>query len=95
MPRRRPTHLTDQSFAQSLDRMVIRTAQLSVEVPDMEPALAQARQIASRGGGFVSASNTHLEKVNDQDRMVADLTASGSQRLRRRRPCPTCALSAK
>jgi Domain of unknown function (DUF4349) len=66
--------VTDQSFAESLDRMVIRSSQLTVEVADMEPALAQARQIASRGGGFVSASNTHLEKVNDQDRMVADLT---------------------
>ena len=60
--------------AQILDRMVIRTAQLAVEVGDMEQALAQARSIASRGGGFVSASNTHVEKVNDQDRMVADLT---------------------
>ena len=60
--------------AQALDRMVIRTAQLTVEVSNMEQALAQARQIASRGGGIVSASNTHIEKVNDQDRMVADLT---------------------
>jgi Domain of unknown function (DUF4349) len=63
------------SSAQILDRMVIRTAQLTVEVSaDMESALAQARQIATRGGGYVSASNTHVEKVNDQDRMVADLT---------------------
>jgi Domain of unknown function (DUF4349) len=60
--------------AQILDRMVIRTAQLAVEVGDMEQALAQARAIASRSGGFVSASSTHIEKVNDQDRMVADLT---------------------
>ena len=66
--------VADTTAAQSLDRMVIRTAQLTVEVQDMERALAQARQIASRGGGIVSASNTHLEKVNDQDRMVADLT---------------------
>jgi hypothetical protein len=66
--------VTDASMAQSLDRMVIRTAQLTVEVANMEAALAQARQIATRGGGIVSASNTHLEKVNDQDRMVADLT---------------------
>jgi len=66
--------VTDASMAQSLDRMVIRTAQLTVEVANMEAALAQARQIASRGGGIVSASNTHIEKVNDQDRMVADLT---------------------
>jgi uncharacterized protein DUF4349 len=67
------TTLPDTS-AQVLDRMVIRTAQLTVEVPDMESALALARQIATRGGGFVSASNTHVERVNDQDRMVADLT---------------------
>jgi hypothetical protein len=60
--------------AQMLNRMVIRTAQLSVEVQDIEQALAQVRAVASRGGGFVSASNTHFEKVNDQDRMVADLT---------------------
>jgi hypothetical protein len=67
--------VTDQSFAQSLDRMVIRTAQLSVEVQDMEGALAQARQIATRGGGFVSASNTHVESDTDTaGRMVADLT---------------------
>ena len=51
-----------------------RTAQLTVEVPNMEKALAQARQIATRGGGYVSVSNTHIETVNDQDRMVADLT---------------------
>ena len=60
--------------AQVLDRMVIRTAQLTVEVQDIESALAQARQIATRGGGFVSASSTHVERVNDQDRMVADIT---------------------
>jgi hypothetical protein len=64
----------DVSTAQSLDRMVIRTAQLSLEVADVEQALSQARQIAARAGGFVSAANTHIEKVNDQDRMVADLT---------------------
>jgi uncharacterized protein DUF4349 len=54
--------------------MVIRTAQLAVEVQDMEAALAQARAIASRAGGFVSASDTHVEKQNDQDRTVANLT---------------------
>jgi hypothetical protein len=65
--------LTDTS-AQVLDHMVIRTAQVTVEVADMESALAQARAIASRAGGFVSASDTHVEKVNDQDRTVANLT---------------------
>jgi hypothetical protein len=65
---------TEAAAAQSLNRMVIRTAQLAVEVGDMESALAQVRQIAQQGGGFVSASNTRVEKVNDLDRTVADLT---------------------
>jgi hypothetical protein len=62
------------SSAQILDRMVIRTAQLTVQVQDVESALAHARAVASQAGGFVSASNTHVERVDDQDRMVADLT---------------------
>jgi hypothetical protein len=69
-----PTNSLPDTSAQVLDRMVLRTAQLTVQVTDMESALAQARQIATRGGGFVSASNTRVEKVGDQDRMVADLT---------------------
>ncbi len=66
--------LVADSSAQILDRMVIRTAQLTVEVQDMESALAKAREIASSAGGFVSASNTHSENADNQDRMVADLT---------------------
>ena len=62
------------SSAQILNRMIIRNAQLTLEVQDVDQALAQVRAIASRGGGFVSASNTRSEKVNDQDRMLADLT---------------------
>src|SRR5258708_26078610 len=69
-----PNNGLPATTAQILDRMVLRTAQLTVQVTDMESALAQARQIATRGGGFVSASNTRVEKINDQDRMVADLT---------------------
>lgn len=64
----------DASAAQTLDHMVIRTAQLGVEVSDMEATLGQVRAIAARGGGFVSASTTRLERVDDQDRTVADLT---------------------
>jgi hypothetical protein len=71
---RSPANALPDTSAQLLDRMVIRTAQLTVEVQDMEQAIAQARAIASRNGGFVSASNTRVEKVNDQDRTVADLT---------------------
>lgn len=69
-----PAGAIPDTSAQILDRMVIRTSQLTVEVSEIEQALAQARAIAARGGGFVSASNTHFERVNDQDRMVADLT---------------------
>jgi hypothetical protein len=68
-----PEAIADTS-AQVLNRMIIRTAQLTLEVSDIEQALAQARSVALRGGGFVSGSSTHSEKVNDQDRMVADLT---------------------
>ncbi len=60
--------------AQPLDRMIIRTAQLSVEVGEMENALSQVRTIAQAGGGFVSASNTRVERNGDQERTVADLT---------------------
>jgi hypothetical protein len=62
------------SAAQNADRKVIRSGQLTVEVTDMEGALAQVRSIATRGGGFVSASSTHVERVDNQDRTVADLT---------------------
>src|SRR5919199_5072317 len=50
--------------------MVMRTARLSVQVPDVDQAVDRARQLAQAGGGFVSASNTRLE----QDRTVAELT---------------------
>jgi hypothetical protein len=66
--------VTADTSAQILDRMVIRTAQLTVEVQNIESALSKAREIASGAGGFVSASNTHVESVDKQDRMVADLT---------------------
>jgi hypothetical protein len=58
-----------------LDRMVVRTAKLSVQVNDVEQALTRTREIAQAGGGFLSASNTRVEKGSDgQDRTVADLT---------------------
>ena len=73
MPADAAAALPDTS-AQILDRMVIRTAQLTVEVADIGKALGVARDIAARGDGFVSNSNTRTERVNDQDRMLADLT---------------------
>src|SRR5438552_13528063 len=51
-----PNNSLPDTSAQILDRMVLRTAQLTVQITEtgMESALAQARQIATRGGGFVS-----------------------------------------
>jgi Domain of unknown function (DUF4349) len=63
-----------QAQSQTFDRMVIRTAQISLEVTDMEQALSQVRQIAQQGGGIVSASNTRVERIDDQERTIADLT---------------------
>lgn len=60
--------------AQILDRMVIRNASLSVEVQDIESALARARAIASQDGGFVSSSDTHVDQTNSQQQYVAQLT---------------------
>jgi hypothetical protein len=54
--------------------MVIRTVNLGLQVENVERAIAQVREIARAGGGFVSASNSRLERVNEQERMVADLT---------------------
>ena len=54
----------------SLDRMVIRNAKLTLQVPDVDQAVDRARQLAQAGGGLVAGSNTRLE----QDRTVADLT---------------------
>jgi hypothetical protein len=53
----------------SLNRMVIRNANLSLQVADVDAAVDRARQLAQAGGGFVSGSNTRLE----QGRTVADL----------------------
>jgi len=54
----------------SLDRMVMRNAKLTLQVPDVDQAVDRVRQVAQAGGGYVSASNTRVE----QDRPVADLT---------------------
>jgi Domain of unknown function (DUF4349) len=70
----RGADVQSQAQAQTFDRMVIRTAQMSLEVTDMEQALSQVRQIAQQGGGIVSASNTRVERVDDQERTIADLT---------------------
>lgn len=56
------------------DRMVIRTAALSLWVENVEAALARVREIAGAGNGFVSASTTRLERAGDQERMVANVT---------------------
>lgn len=55
------------------DRMVIRQASVALQVENVETALQRVREIARAGGGFVSSSSTHIEKVNDQERMVANM----------------------
>ncbi len=57
-----------------LDRMVIRNATLSLQVDNVETALARVRDIADTYGGYVSNSRTSLTKENNQDRMVANIT---------------------
>jgi hypothetical protein len=54
--------------------MIIRNGQMSVLVPDVEQALTKAREIARANGGFISASNTKVEKIGDRDRSVGNLT---------------------
>jgi hypothetical protein len=56
------------------DRMILRSASLTLQVADVEKALADARAIAERSGGFVSASNTRLERTGDQERTIATIS---------------------
>lgn len=52
------------------DRMIIRTAQLTLTVENVEETLAAARRVANQAGGFVSQSETRFEG----ERMLATLT---------------------
>lgn len=61
-------------LAQAAGSMVIRNATLTIEAFDVGQALVDARQIAQQAGGYVSASNSHTERVDDQDQMVVDVT---------------------
>jgi hypothetical protein len=60
------------------DRMIIRNAQLSVQVENVEAAIATVRGIAQSNGGFVASSSTKIERVRlpdgDRDRATATLT---------------------
>ncbi|HUP27988.1 MAG TPA: DUF4349 domain-containing protein [Chloroflexia bacterium] len=55
---------------QAWDRMIIRTATLQIKVKDVGSSLDKARELASTNGGFVSASDSHVEG----DYTVATLT---------------------
>lgn len=55
------------------DRMIIRNASLALQVENVEAALQKVRDIARSSGGFVSSSNTYLEKANDHERTVANV----------------------
>jgi Domain of unknown function (DUF4349) len=60
------------------DRMIVRTAQLAVQVENVEDAIGAVRNIARAGGGFVAASSTKIEKVRvgdaERERASANLT---------------------
>ncbi len=60
------------------DRMIVRNAQLAVQVDSVEEAIGAVRNIARAGGGFVSASNTKIDKVRigdaERERASANLT---------------------
>ncbi|MBI4322616.1 MAG: DUF4349 domain-containing protein [Chloroflexi bacterium] len=53
----------------SWDRMIIRTATLSIVVKDVENSLNAVRDIATSAGGFVAQSNSRFEG----ERMVANV----------------------
>jgi hypothetical protein len=61
-------------LAQAAEPMIIRNAALTIEATDVGQALADARQIARQAGGYVSASNSHTERINEQDQRLVDLT---------------------
>ncbi len=61
-------------LAQATGTMVVRDATLTIEATDVGQAVADARQIAQQAGGYVSASSSHTERVDDQDQLVVDLT---------------------
>jgi hypothetical protein len=54
----------------SWDRMIIRTANLTLVVGDVEPTLASVRDVAQAAGGFIAKSSTRY----DGDLQVADVT---------------------
>ncbi|HEV8639126.1 MAG TPA: DUF4349 domain-containing protein [Chloroflexota bacterium] len=60
------------------DRMIIRNGTLSLWVENVERAVEQARQVAGKYDGFVSGSNTRIEKVKvgekEEERQFATLT---------------------
>ncbi len=60
---------TDAAVA-SWDRMIIRTANLTLVVGDVEQALAGARDITQAAGGFVGKSSSRYEG----DYQIADIT---------------------
>jgi hypothetical protein len=61
-------------LAQATGPMVIRNAALTIEATDVGQALADAREIARQAGGYVSTSNSHTERINEQDQLLVDLT---------------------
>jgi hypothetical protein len=51
-----PSETTDVEF----DRKIIKTARISIEVDDFDPAATAVEQLALAAGGFVSNSNSYI-----------------------------------
>lgn len=54
--------LSTFSFGNPATAMIIRTARASVEVDSLEPAVARAREIAGRVGGYIANVSVHNGK---------------------------------
>ncbi len=57
-----------------ISRMVVHNAQLSLQVPDVNQALARISDIAQSHGGYVSTEHAYASQSDDQTRTVADVT---------------------
>jgi hypothetical protein len=52
---------------QLLDRKIIRTARLELEVDNVSAAVAEVENVAVAAGGFVSASNVFIDEPSESD----------------------------
>ncbi len=59
---------------QIADRKIVYNASLDMAVGDVEKAVGDVQRVASSAGGFLSAANVRVEKDDEEERKVADIT---------------------